>query len=71
MAAGGRHSILLTAANTVYTFGFNGFGQLGLGDTTNRVKYKLADHFLSPVWCSEARPQSIGWTSGMDLARRL
>jgi alpha-tubulin suppressor-like RCC1 family protein len=33
---GGNHSLILTDANKVYSFGYNYYGGLGLGDTTDR-----------------------------------
>jgi hypothetical protein len=37
IAAGGWHSLALTESGEVYAWGGNGFGQLGLGDTRNRL----------------------------------
>ena len=36
-SAGGDHSIILDANGLVYTFGYNTYGQLGDGSTTNRT----------------------------------
>lgn len=35
MACGGDHSMALTESGTVITWGCNGYGQLGTGNTTN------------------------------------
>ena len=37
IAAGNYHSIALDKDGNVYTWGYNGYGQLGLGNTTNTV----------------------------------
>jgi alpha-tubulin suppressor-like RCC1 family protein len=37
IAAGGWHSLALTESGEVYAWGSNGHGQLGLGDTNNRL----------------------------------
>ncbi|PYR13611.1 MAG: hypothetical protein DMF99_00940 [Acidobacteria bacterium] len=42
-AAGGAHSVVLTDTGTVWTWGANGFGQLGDGTTTTRS---------TPTWIS-------------------
>jgi alpha-tubulin suppressor-like RCC1 family protein len=39
MAAGGSHSIALGSDGKVYAIGYNGYGQLGLSDTTNRYSF--------------------------------
>ncbi|NXO34977.1 HERC5 ligase, partial [Locustella ochotensis] len=36
IAAGGAHSIIVSLSGSVYSWGKNSFGQLGLGDTTDR-----------------------------------
>jgi len=36
IACGSHHTIILTETGSVYGFGQNTHGQLGLGDTTNR-----------------------------------
>ena len=37
ISAGNYHSIALDKDGNVYTWGYNGYGQLGLGNTTNTV----------------------------------
>jgi alpha-tubulin suppressor-like RCC1 family protein len=37
IAAGDNHSLALAADGTIYAWGYNGYGQLGLGDTANRL----------------------------------
>ena len=37
VAAGCAHSLVLLASGDVYAFGWSGYGQLGLGDTTDRL----------------------------------
>ena len=38
IACGHGHCLVLTAKNSVYAWGLNNFGQLGLGDNTNRLR---------------------------------
>lgn len=45
IAAGGKHSMVLTGAGLLYTFGFGDQGQLGHRDTDNQKKPKLVDDF--------------------------
>ncbi|WP_022882881.1 RCC1 domain-containing protein [Gryllotalpicola ginsengisoli] len=37
LAAGYNHALALAANGSVYAWGYNGYGQLGTGDTTNRT----------------------------------
>ncbi|CAG9321739.1 unnamed protein product [Blepharisma stoltei] len=37
VACGYLHSVLVSVSGALYTFGFNGYGQLGLGTTSNAV----------------------------------
>jgi alpha-tubulin suppressor-like RCC1 family protein len=39
VAAGGEHTILLMNDGTIMAAGYNGFGQLGLGDTEDRTTF--------------------------------
>lgn len=41
MSAGASHSFYLTTDGKLYATGYNGDGQLGLGDTTNRTSWTL------------------------------
>jgi alpha-tubulin suppressor-like RCC1 family protein len=36
IACSGHHSLAIDINDNLWSFGFNGYGQLGLGDTTNR-----------------------------------
>lgn len=47
IAAGGAHSVAITATNALYVFGANGSGQLGLGDTTPRLRPTLNRFFAN------------------------
>jgi len=38
LACGGGHTLALTATGSVYGWGENKFGQLGLGDTKSRTR---------------------------------
>ena len=38
IASGRDHTVLIKEDNTVWSVGFNGYGQLGLGDTINRTE---------------------------------
>ena len=37
IAGGGYHSLALKSDGTVWAWGYNGYGQLGDGSTTNRL----------------------------------
>jgi len=41
-AFGTKHALALCANGNLYTWGYNGYGQLGLGDTSNRVRPTLS-----------------------------
>jgi alpha-tubulin suppressor-like RCC1 family protein len=38
LAAGNQHTVFLTSKGYVYSFGYNAFGQLGLGNSENSFK---------------------------------
>jgi alpha-tubulin suppressor-like RCC1 family protein len=46
---GGFHSIILNENNELYVCGFNGSGQLGLGDCDNRNVYTKLEHNLGKI----------------------
>eukprot|EP01043_Picozoa_sp_COSAG02_P104430 COSAG02_NODE_40427_length_405_cov_2.944444_1_plen_83_part_10 len=54
VAAGGDHSLVLTTAGAVFSFGYGNYGRLGHGDTANQ---------LSPV-----QIQSLGTDNAMVAA---
>ena len=57
VAAGARHCVAMSATTRLYSWGWNAFGQLGLGDQEDRSK---------PVWIQHARLRRVwqvtaGW----------
>lgn len=45
IAAGGKHSLVLCANGSLYSFGFNGQGQLGQRSTDNLKRAALVEDF--------------------------
>ncbi len=70
-ASGAIHTLLLTVSGTVYGYGQNGFGQLGLGDVVNRneptqipfgiaIKQVSAGYYFSLILTSNGTVYSFG-----------
>ncbi|XP_064631584.1 RCC1 domain-containing protein 1-like [Lineus longissimus] len=63
VACGSRHTAALTEHNDVYTWGWNAYGQLGLGDTQTRDQPTQVQYFkdnglvVEDIFCG-------GWNSG-------
>eukprot|EP00439_Symbiodinium_sp_Y106_P060273 s3797_g8.t2 len=74
MAAGGEHTAAITDSGELWTWGENGHGQLGVGDTTNRhgpVKVSVSHQKVVAVaagyWHSAAITESGElWTWGYN-----
>jgi E3 ubiquitin-protein ligase HERC4 len=48
ISCGAHHSVVLTDSGNIFSFGKNEFGQLGFGDTTNRL-YPMNLKFLNTM----------------------
>jgi alpha-tubulin suppressor-like RCC1 family protein len=54
---------LLTTGGALYSTGYNGQGQLGLGDTTNRSSFTLVSNItnVADIYTCEGRVDSTNW----------
>ena len=69
IAAGGKHSMILAANGSLFTFGFNGQGQLGQRHTNNLKSPTLVEDFdgVRIAAVSAGAHHTIAQTSGGDL----
>ena len=56
------HSLVLLTDGTIWTTGYNGYGQLGLGDTTNRSGFTQINHSATfvDIFAGDGRYPSCG-----------
>ncbi|CAE7831111.1 UVR8, partial [Symbiodinium necroappetens] len=66
VAAGGVQTAAITDSGVLWTWGDNGHGRLGIGDTTNRhspvkaaLPVKIGEMHDSPCWSLEGRASSV------------
>ena len=62
-SVGDRHSLFLTSTGTVYATGYNAYGDLGLGDTSNRNVPTLIPSLANIVAVSAGKEHSLFLTS--------
>ncbi|QIG60047.1 regulator of chromosome condensation (RCC1) repeat protein [Dishui Lake large algae virus 1] len=66
----GGAKLVLTESNKLYSFGYNGYGQLGLGDTTNRsvptlISLPTSDTIVDiQLSCTDAGGNAVTQTDG-------
>ena len=73
MAAGSGHSLAVRSDGTVWAWGYNAFGQLGDGSTTDRTRIVLVERLNSVVDVAAGANHSLAlrsdgtvWTWGLD-----
>jgi len=64
ISAGGHHSLLLTARDRVYAFGYGSHGQLGLRTTKNYCQPQLVKDLLS----KNVKAVAAGWNHSLVLS---
>jgi len=69
IAAGYRHSVALTVSGALFTWGYNGYGQLGVGDQTDRFLPVLVRMLRSQkvryVCCGEDHTAALTYDGGV------
>jgi len=71
LALGGQHGVAVDKKGTVYTWGNNDFGQLGMGDT-NEWTGKPADSclfVLSGICCSTTSHVLLNVVAGVQIVK--
>lgn len=63
IAAGGRHSLVVTDEGVLYTFGYGTNGQLGLKSTSNKVR----PHLVKDLFGQKVIQVAAGWNHSLVI----